>query len=212
MNTRPILSIVGRLVLGSVCIASSASCGSEMLRTGRSPVYLTITQLQAARGDAPTEFVNNLLSDVEVLVDVTTGGVTVKVPTIFNDLGRATFAVQAKDPTIPTTTINAITLTRYQVVFRRTDGRNVPGQDVPYSFDGGVTGTLQPGSPGSVVFDLVRHAAKVEPPLRNLRGQGGQIFISTVAEITFYGRDQNGNEVSVSGLMDVTFGDFGDEE
>jgi len=33
-----------------------------------------------------------------------------------------------------------------------------------------------------------------------------------VAEITFFGRDQNGNELSVSGMMDVTFGDFPDDE
>ena len=39
---------------------------------------------------------------------------------------------------------------------------------------------------------------------------GGQGFISTIAEITFYGRDQNGNEVSVTGRIDVQFGDFGD--
>jgi len=36
-------------------------------------------------------------------------------------------------------------------------------------------------------------------------------FISTIAEITFYGHDQNGNEVSVTGRMDVQFGDFADK-
>jgi len=34
--------------------------------------------------------------------------------------------------------------------------------------------------------------------------------ISTVADITFYGHDQVGNEVSVSGSIDVTFANFGD--
>ena len=28
-------------------------------------------------------------------------------------------------------------MTRYRVEFRRTDGRNTPGVDVPYGFDGG---------------------------------------------------------------------------
>ena len=60
-------------------------------------------------------------------------------------------------------------------------------------------------------FELVRHQAKLEPPLKNLAGFGGLGFISTIAEVTFYGRDQNGNEVTVTGNLDVQFGDFGDE-
>jgi hypothetical protein len=212
MSTRTFISTVGRLVVAAACLGSSVSCGSELLRTGRSPVYLTINQLDAAKGDSPDEFVSNLLSDVQTLVDVTVGGVTVKVPTIFNDFGRATIAVALKDPSIAATGINAVTITRYHVEFRRSDGRNAPGTDVPYAFDGGVTATIPVGGTGEVIFDLVRHAAKLEPPLRNLVGAGGRIFISTIAEITFYGRDQNGNEVIASGMMDVSFGDFGDEE
>ena len=36
------------------------------------------------------------------------------------------------------------------------------------------------------------------------------MIISTIAEITFYGHDQTGREVSVSGQLLVAFGDFGD--
>ena len=67
-------------------------------------------------------------------------------------------------------------------------------------------GTAQSG------FDLVRHAAKEEAPLRNLRFNGGAQLISTLADITFYGADQAGNEVTVTGTMSVTFGDFGDPQ
>lgn len=210
MSTRTFISTAGRLVLAAACLGSTVSCGSELLRTGRSPVFLTITQLVAAKGDSPDEFVSNLLSDVLTIVEVEVGGTTTLVPTVFNDLGRATFSVVQKDPSIAATAINAITLTRYRVVYRRTDGRNTPGVDVPFSFDGGVTATIPVGGTASVVFDLVRHAAKLEPPLRNLVRGGGLRFISTIAEITFYGRDQNGNEVIASGMMDVSFGDFGD--
>ena len=35
-------------------------------------------------------------------------------------------------------------------------------------------------------------------------------MISTIAEVTFYGRDQAGNEISVTGLLSINFGDFGD--
>lgn len=203
MSTRTFISTVGRLVLAAACLGSTVSCGSELLRTGRSPVFLTITQLLAAKGDAPDEFVANLLSDAQTVVD--------GVPTVFNDLGRATLAVVRKDPSIAATDINAVTITRYRVVYRRTDGRNTPGVDVPFSFDGGVTKTIQAGGSENVVFDLVRHAAKLEPPLRNLINGGGLRFISTIAEVTFFGRDQNGNEVIASGMMDVSFGDFADE-
>ncbi|HEX4915557.1 MAG TPA: hypothetical protein VFV51_16480, partial [Vicinamibacterales bacterium] len=98
-----------------------------------------------------------------------------------------------------------------RVNYRRSDGRNTPGVDVPHSFDGATSVTIQSGSTGDVVFDLVRHSSKLEPPLRNLIAGGGLIFINTIAEITFFGRDQNGNEVTATGMVDVIFGDFGDE-
>ena len=34
--------------------------------------------------------------------------------------------------------------------------------------------------------------------------------ISTIAEVTFYGHDQNGRAVSVTGRLDVDFSDWGD--
>jgi len=210
MNRHTLSSTFARALAAVVCLAMSASCGSEMLRTGRSPVFLVITNLQGAPGNGGTSS-QFLLSDVQVLVDQTVNGVTKKVPTFFNDIGTAEFRVEAKNPTVPTTGINAVTITRYRVVFRRSDGRSTPGVDVPYGFDGAATTTISPGGTGSVSFDLIRHQAKLEPPLRNLAGFGGLGFISTIAEITFYGHDQNGNELTVTGTMSVQFGDFADD-
>jgi hypothetical protein len=34
--------------------------------------------------------------------------------------------------------------------------------------------------------------------------------VTTIAEVTFYGRDQAGNDMTVSGLVQVNFGNFGD--
>jgi hypothetical protein len=59
-----------------------------------------------------------------------------------------------------------------------------------------------------VGFTLVRIQAKEEAPLKALRFSGGAIAISTVARVTFYGKDQTGREVSVSGNLDVTFADW----
>jgi len=210
MTTRPLVSTLGRIALAAAVAATGAGCGSELLRTGRAPVYLVVTQLQAAQGNTPSAFVNNLLSDVERIEDVTVGNTTQQVATYYNDLGRVTLNVAMKDPTLTATSTNTISMTRYAVQFIRTDGRNTPGVDVPYPFEGGLSGTVQSGAVTNLVFDLVRHSAKLEAPLRNLRRGGGQIFIATIAQITFYGRDQNGNEVAVTGNMDVTFGDFGD--
>lgn len=210
MSTPNLVSTLARLVVGSACLIVSASCGGELLRTGRSPVFMIVNSLEGSAGGTgdPTAF---LLSDVQVLRDETVNGVVIKVPTIVNDNARATIGIEAKNQALPTTGLNAVTVTRYRVTFRRSDGRNTPGVDVPYGFDGAVAVTIPAGSTGTVSFDLIRHQAKLEPPLRNLVGFGGLGYISTVAEVTFYGRDQNGNELTATASMDVQFGDFADQ-
>jgi len=209
MNTSPVSSIIARLVVGAVCVLASTSCGSELLRTGRAPVYLVVvnTSASSSNGGAATAF---LQSDVQTIVDSTVNGQPTKVPTIYSDNAVVTLRVDPKNPSVDTTLINAVTLTRYHVNFRRTDGRNTPGVDVPYPIDGGLGVTINAGETQDVAFEIVRHQAKLEPPLRNLVGVGGLGFISTIAEITFFGRDQNGNEVTATALMDVQFGDFAD--
>lgn len=211
MNT-PHLFRFAKGVLAAVACGLSVSSCADMARTGSGPSYLIMESVTASAGGEGT-FTANLLSDVQVLVNVQVGSATVRQPTIFNDLGRATIRAEMKNSLSPTapTALHSITVNRYRVRFRRTDGRNREGIDVPFGFDGGTTATIPVGSSVAVNFDLVRHQAKLEAPLRALIGAGGQIFISTIAEVTFYGRDQAGNEVSITGSIDVQFGDFGDE-
>jgi hypothetical protein len=197
------------LLLAATAVFTSA-CG-EVARTGRSPVFLQIVRLDAASGAEPAVFQNTLFSDV---LTVVRGTGTQGVPTIFSDLGRVEFRVAAKNPgglTEPST-LNAVTLSQYRVVFRRSDGRNTQGVDIPYAFDGGLTFTVPAAGTATGTFAIVRHQAKAEPPLSNMAGNGGAQLISTVAEITFYGRDQAGNDVVASGTMSVNFGDFGDPQ
>ena len=139
--------------------------------------------------------------------------VTEDVTTVFNDIGRATIRVELKNTVNPTaaTSVNSVTLTRYRVTYKRADGRNTAGVDVPYGFDGALSRTIVVGSSAGVNFDLVRHQNKIEPPLMSLRSHGGLGFITTIAEVTFYGHDQAGNEVTIVGFLDVQFGDFGNE-
>ena len=76
---------------------------------------------------------------------------------------------------------------------------------MPYAFDGAVTATVS-GDQTVIPFELVRVVAKVEAPLFGLRQN--PVVISTIAEVTFYGHDQTGREVSVAGQMLVSFGNF----
>jgi hypothetical protein len=209
MSIRNVSSILTRLGVAA-CVTVSASCGGELLRTGRAPVFMIVTNLQGAAGGASTGS-SVLLSDVQVIVEQNINGSQVRVPTFFNDNAIATIQIESKNTSAPTSPLNAVTITRYRVNFRRSDGRNTPGVDVPHGFDGAVTVTIPPGGTGTVAFELIRHQAKLEPPLRNLVGLGGLGFISTIAEVTFYGRDQNGNEVVATASMDVQFGDFADD-
>jgi hypothetical protein len=162
-------------------------------------MYLVIDSITATEGGEGGETDSpDLRSDV------------LRQGSVFNDQVSVTLHIEQKNTQFPTTALNAVTMQRYRVNFRRTDGQNRPGIDVPYGFDGAVTGTINPGDTRSFVFEIVRHQSKLEPPLSNLVRLGGSAVISTVAEITMWGRDQNGNEVVVTGAIDVHFADFGD--
>lgn len=203
-----------KLAVLSALSVASASCG-DVARAGRSPVYLVIDSIAAVAGGAtsttPASF---LLSDVLRLVttpDPCTA--TSPCPTIFNDSGTATFHLALKDigstttPTSPSSN-NQVTLTRYRVAYRRADGRNTPGVDVPYPFEGAATVTVPIGNAASVGFELVRHVAKSESPLVQL--VTNLTIITTIADVTFYGQDLVGNEIQATGSIQVDFGNFGD--
>ena len=191
-------------VIGMAALA--AGCG-DMATDSRSPVQLTLMSLQAASGSTPEEFGSTLHSDVITIVDDS--------PTIFGDNGAAAFAIVVKDPgSDPTNPVgpsplNSVTITRYRVVYRRTDGRNTPGVDVPHPFDSAVTVTVTTDG-GSAGFQLVRTSAKQDAPLLPLATNPN--IISTIADVTFYGRDLAGNDVSVTGSIGIDFGNFGDPE
>lgn len=195
---------VKRFVLVASIAACAASCG-DVVRDGRSPVYLVIDSLLAKRGGGDDPEGGTLLSDVR-----TKGSV-------FNDNGTVTLRISPKDiGTVSSATQpslnNEVTINRYRVVYRRSDGRNVPGVDVPYAFDGAATGTIPTGGTLKLAFELVRHVAKEESPLVQLQFYNGNTppVISTITDVTFYGRDQVGNELNVTGSILIDFGDFAD--
>ncbi|MFN7984551.1 MAG: hypothetical protein U0Q11_22130 [Vicinamibacterales bacterium] len=203
-----------KLAVLSALAVASASCG-DVARSGRSPVYLVIDSITAvAGGSSSTTPAGFLQSDVLRLVTTpdpcTT---TAPCPTIYNDTGTATFHLALKDigsattPTSPSSN-NQVTITRYHVSYRRADGRNTQGVDVPYAFDGAGTLTVPIGNAASLGFELVRHVAKAESPLVQLVNNA--TIITTIADVTFYGQDLVGNEIQASGSIQVDFGNFGD--
>jgi hypothetical protein len=194
-----------RVLVAAGVAASVASCG-ELTRQGTASSYLIVTALEGASGAKPDEFGGTLRSDVLTMIE--------DVPTIFNDIGRVRMTLGLKDPGSSTspnapTTNNLITVNRYRVQYIRTDGKNTPGVDVPNAIDGAITFTV--GDAESIAgFDLVRHTSKREAPLRALAFNF--TILSTIAEVTFYGRDQTGREVSVTARMTIDFGNFSDPE
>jgi hypothetical protein len=204
-------------LLAAVAAAAAPLAGcTQAQQVGESPAYLIVDALGASSGAEPDKVSGTLSSDVITFVKQQVNGQEVRVPTVYADPAEVTFRLGLKDPGTaesPTTpsSANFITLKRYRVTFVRSDGRNTPGVDVPYPFDGGMTGTVT-GSGTTMDFTIVRVQAKEEAPLKALAGGGGAVFISTIAEVTFYGTDQAGREVSVTGTISVNFADWGDPD
>jgi hypothetical protein len=196
--------------LGLSALLFTTSCGDKVLQ-GKGSSYLIVSSLQAASGAKSGTYSTVLESDVVTYVLTTTTSGSERVGTVYEDLGQVTLKMAMKDTVsgIEPTDTNTITVERYHVDYVRSDGRNTQGVDVPYGFDGAATGTI--GAQGSsLTFVLVRAQAKLEAPLMALRSGGGAVAISTIATVTFYGHDQAGNSVSVSGQISVNFADWGD--
>jgi hypothetical protein len=191
----------GVVIAGAVLLMLASSGCGEMTREGTASSYLILDLLEAAPGAEPDEFGGFLHSDVVTVVD--------GFPSVFNDLGQVTVRLGMKDPLLSPSPTNSITITRYRVEYKRSDGQNRPGIDVPYGFDGGITLTVH-GDAVLGSFEIVRHASKLEAPLKALVVNG--VVISTIAEVTFFGRDQTGREVSVVGRIQIDFGNFADPE
>jgi hypothetical protein len=204
-----------RLLGLAALIAASVSCG-DVVRQGSSPVYLVIDLLQGIRG-GPTAGTasGTLISDV--ITNVTTptascGPPLPPCPVIFGDSGTAVLRAPLKDigatAALAPTTNNEVTISRIRVEYTRADGRNTQGVDVPYAFEGAVTGTIAANGTLALGFELVRNVAKQEAPLAQLRTSPN--FISSIAKVTFFGVDRVGNAMSVTGQIQIEFGNFGD--
>jgi hypothetical protein len=185
----------------SVLAAALLAAGCGDTSSGPSPSKVTITEIKVAQGGTSPTFASGPLNS-----DVITKG------SIIDDLAQVTMELHLKDPGASgndnkPSAINAVTFTRYHIEYRRADGRNTPGVDVPYGFDSAQTFTVTDDGI-STVIEVVRHIAKAEAPLAALSSDPN--VITTIATVTFYGKDQAGNNVIVSGDLQVNFGNFAD--
>jgi hypothetical protein len=199
--TRFLSISTGRRAASAIALAAltlTTSCGDQVMQ-GKAPSYLVIDRLTGSSGAKPDTYDTLLESDV-----LTKGGV-------LEDLGQVSLRIAMKDVTGLTepSDNNLITVNRYHIDYVRADGRNTQGVDVPYSYDGAATGTIGT-SASTLTFVLVPVQRKLEAPLMALRNLGGAIVISTIANVTFYGHDQAGNQVAVTGMITVNFADWAD--
>ncbi len=176
-----------RLIGLAALVAATVSCG-DVVRQGSSPVFLVIDSL------TPTTLNSDVVTNGTASGDIGTVGLRLTL----KDIG----ATSALSPT----TNNEVTINRIHVEYTRADGHNTQGVDVPYAFDGAATATIAASGTVSLVFEVVRKVAKQESPLANLRTSPN--VITTITKVTFYGTDRTGNAISVTGQMQINFGDF----
>ena len=164
--------------------------------------FVRVTEMRAAddgQGD-------DLFSDVCIL-DTDTG-----ICTVTNDNAQVLMSAQPKDLQSFDSRVQDIIFTRYRVTYIRSDGRNVPGVDVPHPFDGAANFRVPvDGTEVARVFMVVRPQAKLESPLLEMQGGGGSQVLSVLARIDFFGRDVAGRDLQVTGTLNITFADFAEE-
>ena len=180
-----------------VLAGSLTACSANYTTNNTSTVLLLIA---AVNGGSP--LASDVLKDGAVVADSTTLAVAVR----FKNPNIATV------PQIP----SAVLIERYEVKYRRSDGRGVEGQDVPFSISGNVTAGFDVKTSGTdpLNIEVVRAQAKLEPPLRNLRSVtgtslGGALVLSMFADITIHGRTVSGQSVSATGTLQIDFADYG---
>jgi hypothetical protein len=179
--------------LGAVAAAALAlalaGCSAAYVEGDRSTVLLVIESINEG---AP------IISDVRGAGD--------NPDTIINCLAKVTVSVRTKNPSQTATAVQDVRLTRYEVSYRRSDGRGVQGVDVPYTISGNMTVTVAAGDSATFPVDLVRHQAKLLPPLSNITGLQ---LVTMFADVTLNGATISGSNVSAQGTVQVTFADYG---
>jgi len=114
------------------------------------------------------------------------------------------------DPLFGTSQYNDIQVTRYVVTYIRSDGKNIQGLDVPYSFEGGLSVLVRIGQLANVRFVIVREVAKQEAPLLSLYQAYQGDVLNVTARVDFYGHDLANKNVKATGFLPIYFANYAD--
>lgn len=186
---------------------------------------LTVLATAATMSGCSAGYTTDNNSTVLLLVAAVNGGVplrsdVVTAGAVVSNSVEMAIAIRFKNPNISTVPQipSAVIVERYEVTYRRSDGRGVQGQDVPFSISGNVTAAFDVKTSGTdpLVIEVVRAQAKLEPPLRNLRGAtsaggfGGALVVTMFADVVVHGRTISGQPVSGSGSLQIDFADYAD--
>jgi hypothetical protein len=132
---------------------------------------------------------------------------------VIADSAVATLRAELLDPNTDaeSSLYNGIYVTRYVVTYTRTDGRNTPGVDVPYSFEASTQSWIQIGEEEEIAFIIVREVAKMEPPLLDLHEAREEGVLQVTAQIDFYGHDTANNQIKATGYLAIYFANYMDQ-
>ena len=159
-------------------------------------------------------------SSVLLIIAATNGGAQLKSDvllkgSIVSDSVELAIAIRFKNPNIATVPSipSAVIIDRYEISYRRSDGRGVEGQDVPYRISGNINTAFDVKTSGTdpLSLEVVRAQAKLEPPLRNLQNAGGSIIVTMFADITLHGHTISGQTVTGTSSLQIDFADWADQ-
>jgi uncharacterized lipoprotein YehR (DUF1307 family) len=194
-NIKKILSLT--VIISAILLLSACN---PVENKSQSPSLLIVENILGK--DIEGKAVNYLQSDVVIN------------STVIADVASTTLRAETMDPApmLGTSPYNDILVTRYTVSYSRTDGRNVPGVDVPYPFEGSLSILVKVGTTTTFSFVVVREVAKLEPPLIGLVDGGAEGVLQVTAKIDFYGHDLTNNNVKATGYLAIYFANYVDQE
>lgn len=193
-----------RAVAALALLAGAVACANPVENESQSASRLILDSLTGI--DVEGNSAGFLNSDV-ILIDSDTGAKSWRA-----DAATATFSVIPYDPEpiLGTSSYYDVQITRYTVTFVRNDGRNVPGKDVPFPFEGQLNLKIAVNETGATSFVIVREVAKQEMPLLGLSSGFIGDVLNMTAVVEFYGRDMTGRMVKATGRLTVYFANYAD--
>jgi len=188
-------------ILGLIIVVLAMTACNSCTDAGTSASMLQVVSLTGndLQGEA---------GSTTVFSDVITEG------SIINDNGVAAIQALPLDPMTDADQLTPymdVTVDQIDVEFRRTDGRNVEGVDVPYRFTQPMNMVVPIADTVEIPFVLIRHMAKEQSPLLRLRDNLEVLHL--VAVVTIHGKDLGGHRVTpVTGYVSVWCANFADPE